>query len=130
MAQTRSFEFSKAYEEIEIADKVYRIDFNDEKTFEYYDAFEHFYKETQRIGEIEKDNLTPEENKQLFLDAKNLIKDLIEMLLGSGTFEPLYKLAGESTEVMIELVNEIADIVNERTNKMKEARKAKYLQKV
>jgi hypothetical protein len=125
----RKFEFAKAYEEVEIAGKVYRVDFSDEKLEQYQRKFKQFYEEAQQFTEKEIEKLSIDEQSELLKKQRQNMKEVTEMMLGEGTFEELFELAGRSTVNYMDLLEFLSEILAEKTEKMKEDKRKKYVKK-
>lgn len=125
----RKFEFGKAYEEIEINGKQYRVDFSDDKLKQYQDMFYKFYQEAQEIEQADIEKMTPEEQKVLLDKQRQNMKTVTETLLGEGTFEELFELAGRSTWNYMRLIEFLAETIEQRFNEIKEERRKKYVKK-
>lgn len=123
----RKFEFKKAYEEIEISGDVYRIDMSDQKIKEYQVEFHEFYKDSRRFEKINVEELEVEEQAKVLDDALAMVKKITESLLGKGTFEELYKKSGKSINNMIDLIDYLADIVEQKLKSNSEKKRNKYL---
>lgn len=126
----RKFEFGKSYEEVEINGKPYQIDFSDDKLKQYQDMFYKFYQEAQEIGQADIEKMTTEEQKALLDKQRQNMKTVTETLLGEGTFEELFELAGRSTWNYTKLIEFLAEIIEERFSELKEERRKKYVKKV
>lgn len=121
----RQFEFDKTYEELEIAGKTYRIYLNDEKILEHQEAFEKYQKKANELSKAKTD--TPTQSKKAYGDMKKITKDMIEQLLGEGTFDELYEKAGGSIFNLTDLIMEIGQkVIGEFAGKLGEKRE-KYL---
>jgi hypothetical protein len=125
----RQFQFTSTVEEIEIAGKVYQLKLDDQSILEYQKAFEIHTKKANELKTVDESNLTSEEQELYFQKAKNLMKDTVEKLFGEGTFEEIYKAAGESTLNMAELFECVTEIMNEVINRKKETKINSYLKK-
>ncbi|WP_199425756.1 hypothetical protein [Thermaerobacillus caldiproteolyticus] len=123
----RKFEFDKAYEEIEINGKAYRVDFSDDKLKQYQDMLSEFYQEAQEIEQADIEKMTPEEQTALLEKQRQNMKTLTETMLGKGTFEELFELAGRSTWNYLKLIEFLAEIIRERFEKFKEEQRKKYV---
>lgn len=123
----KAFEFKKSYEEIEIAGNVYQVDFSDEKIAQYQKSFEHFYKESKRIKAIDVKSLPAEKQEALFTEMQDLVKNVVEELLGNGTYADLYKASGNSLINMLELMQYLGEVIQEKTQQINEGRKKKYI---
>lgn len=123
----KAFEFKKSFEEVEIAGNVYQVDFSDEKIAQYHKSFEHFHKESQRIKAIKAEDLPAEEQRGLFGEMQDLVKNVVEELLGKGSYAELYAASGNSIINMLELVTYLGEVINEKTQKINEGRKKKYI---
>ncbi|UOY92900.1 hypothetical protein MUG87_01780 [Ectobacillus sp. JY-23] len=125
----RKFEFAKAYEEVEIAGKTYRIDFSDDKVEQYQKGFKEFYAEAQKLETLDLEHLTDEEQKHVIDNQKDLVKRFANQLLGEDAFEELYEKAGRSMLNMFDLLAYIADIMKEKTEQSRIEKKSKYVKK-
>jgi hypothetical protein len=125
----RKFEFGKAYEEIEINGKTYRVDFSDDKLKQYQDMFYKFYQEAQEIEQADIEKMTPEEQNALLEKQRQNMKTVTETMLGEGTFDELFELAGRSTWNYMKLIEFLAEIIEERFSEIKEERRKKYVKR-
>jgi hypothetical protein len=125
----KKFEFSKAYEEIEINGESYRIDFSDDKLKQYQDMFYKFYQEAQEIEQADIEKMTSEEQTTLLEKQRQNMKMVTETMLGEGTFDELFGLAGRSTWNYMRLIEFLAEIIEEKFSKTKEERRQKYVKK-
>jgi hypothetical protein len=125
----RKFEFGKAYEEIEINGKPYQIDFSDDKLKQYQDMFYKFYQEAQEIEQANIEKMTPEEQNALLEKQRQNMKTVTETMLGEGTFDELFELAGRSTWNYMKLIEFLAETIEQRFNEIKEERRKKYVKK-
>jgi hypothetical protein len=123
----RKFEFRKTYEEVEIAGKIYRVDFSDDKINEYQKKFFSFQADVEKFTKIDETKLTQEEQWKHFEDVKALAKDVVETLLGEGTFNELYEAAGRSIMNIYDLIWYLADIVKERSARNREEKRKQYV---
>jgi hypothetical protein len=125
----RKFEFGKAYEEIEINEKPYQIDFSDDKLKQYQDMFYKFYQEAQEIEQADIEKMTQEEQTALLDKQRQNMKTVTETMLGEGTFDELFELAGRSTWNYMKLIEFLAETIEQRFNEIKEERRKKYVKK-
>lgn len=123
----RKFEFKKTYEEIEIAGKVYKIEFNDDKIWEYQGKFLSFEADAQEFLNVDETKLTKEEQWEHFEKGKQLARNVIDTLIGEGSFDELYEKSGRSIANMYDLVWYLAGIVNERNARNKEEKRQQYV---
>lgn len=123
----RKFEFKKTFEEVEIAGKVYRIEFSDDKIREYQEKFHSLEADVQELLNVDETKLTKEEREKRFEKVKQLVRNVIDMLLGEGSFDELYEKSGRSIANMYDLVWYLAGIVNERNARNKEEKRQQYV---
>lgn len=123
----RKFEFNKTYEEVEVAGEVFRIEFNDEKIQQYNRGFDKYYVESKKIKEKDLKKMNSEDKEKMFKQMQDLTKDMVEEILGEGTYESLYKASGNSLMNMIELVEYLSEIIGEVSERIRESKKKKYL---
>lgn len=134
MTQAYQFNFEKTYKEIDVSGDIYRVEFNDEALTRYQKAVKGFnqgIKEAQ--GALEKVNIetdSDDEIQKVSDKQKDVVKDVVEVFLGEGTFDGLYEKAGKSVMNLMSLVNYLIDIYSsEMKSKTEDARK-KYLENV
>lgn len=125
----RKFKFGKSYEEVEIAGETYEIRFDDEKIYEYHEAFEDFVKKSNEIEKLNHEEVSTEEVKEAHKDTLEMIEEVLDIILGEGAYEVLYEQSGKSTIEMIELMGFISDVVGESIESIREDRKNKYVKK-
>ncbi len=123
----KAFEFKKSYEEVDLAGNVYRIEFTDEKVLQYNKSFDKFYRESKKLSKIDIKNSSVEEQHDLFYNMQKLVKKVTEQLLGEGTYDTLYEASGNSLMNMIDMVEYLSEIVEEKARHIQEDRKNKYL---
>ncbi|REK58976.1 MAG: hypothetical protein C6P36_02740 [Geobacillus sp.] len=126
----KKFEFGKAYEEIEINGKPYRIDFSDDKLKQYQDMFYKFYQEAEEMKQANIEEMTPAEQNALLEKQHQNMKMVTETILGEGTFDELFELAGRSTWNYMKLIEFLAEIIGQRFDEFKEEQRKKYVKKV
>jgi len=134
MTQAYQFNFEKTYKEIDVSGDIYHVEFNDEALTRYQKAVKRFnqgIKEAQSA--LEKVNIetdSDDEIQKVSDKQKDVVKDVVEVFLGEGTFEGLYEKAGKSVMNLMSLVNYLIDIYSsEMKSKTEDARK-KYLENV
>lgn len=123
----REFQFKKSYEEVKINGDVYQIDMSDVKVAEYQILFSTFHDEAAKLqAESEKD-MTPDEQKAFINKSKELVGKALEALLGENTFDKLYEQSGKSIINVIDLILFLAEMIAEKTEKVKDENIKKYL---
>lgn len=125
----KAFEFNKSYEELEIAGKEYRIDFDDDAILRFTKAFDKFYTETQKIDKVDVTKISAKEQEELLGDIQKLNKGIIEELLGEGSYSVIYDAAGGSTSNVIDVIYYLSEVIGEWDEKLRSKRAEKYLVK-
>ncbi|BBW97224.1 hypothetical protein ACPVTF_04170 [Geobacillus icigianus] len=125
----KKFEFGKSYEEIEINGELYKVDFSDDKLKEYQNMFYRFFKEAQELEKVDIEKLGEAEMDALLDKQRQNMKDVTETMLGEGTFEKLFKLAGHSTWNYMKLIEFLAQTIEERFGEIKEEQRKKYVKR-
>lgn len=123
----RTFEFKKTYEEIDIADKTYKVDISDDKIIGYQESLEKFHKEVNKFKDVKTEDLTNKELKQLYADMRGIMRGVVDELLEDGAYDELYTAAGGSLMNMIDLVEYLGEVIREHQKDKLEQRKNKYL---
>lgn len=125
----RKIEIKKAYEEVEIGTKTYRIDLSDDKVHEYQEFFVKYEKEANELENTDVTELSIEEQNAFREKTKNLTKAMINVILGEDAFEDVYEATGRSSIVMFDVISQLMDIIEERSTDFKEKAKEYYTQK-
>jgi len=123
---TRKFEFQTKTEDIEIAGKTYTLDFSDEKVMEYNREFEQFFLKTQDLQKKDVKDLSAKEQNEMFLEMRKLVKDFVDLMLGDGEFERLYKESGNSLLNMVDMVYFLAEPIKEKAESIRADQLKKY----
>lgn len=110
----RKFEFKKAFEEIEIAGRIYRFKTDDDSLFRYRDQLTEHGKKLTAIGQ--KQGLSEED-----IHKKSLVvfRDFIKTIFDEDCFDSIYEASGRSVFGLTDLVEFIADVVEEKLNERK-----------
>ncbi|ARJ26059.1 hypothetical protein B7492_34065 (plasmid) [Bacillus mycoides] len=126
------FEFEKTYKEVDVAGRVYQVEFNDEALTKYQKAFKRFDKEIKIVtkGIQDYETATDELIEETAQKQKELVKDIVETFLGEGTFEDLYEKAGRSSTNLMGLVHYLNEIYLDETQKKADETRNKYLSNV
>jgi len=126
------FEFEKTYKEVDVAGKLYKIEFNDDAIAKYQKELKTFDKDSKELATLIKDyeKATDEEIDAVMNKQKEMTKHVVETFLGEGTFEELYEKAGKSVTNLMGLVNYLSDLYVEEAKGKTEQAQTKYLQNV
>ncbi|MDA2508277.1 hypothetical protein PDN66_25130 [Bacillus cereus] len=124
-----NFEFEKTYKEVEVAGKVYQVEFNDEAINKYQKSLKNFEKQTKEVQGLIPDyeKATDEEFDNVMNKQKELVKHVVETFLGENTFDELYEKAGKSISNLISLVDYLNNLYIEEAKEKAEKAQAKYL---
>lgn len=123
------FEFEKTYKEVDVAGKVYQVEFNDEAINKYQKSLKSFEKKTKEVQDLipDYDKATDEEIDNVMNKQKELVKHVVETFLGENTFDELYEKAGKSIGNLISLVDYLNNLYIEEAKRKAEQAQAKYL---
>ncbi|PHC14371.1 hypothetical protein [Bacillus toyonensis] len=126
------FEFEKTYKEVDVAGKLYKIEFNDDAIAKYQKELKTFDKDSKELAALITDyeKATDEEIDAVMNKQREMTKHVVETFLGEGTFEELYEKAGKSVTNLMGLVNYLSDLYVEEAKGKTEQAQAKYLQNV
>ena len=112
------FNFDKPYEEIEINEKLYTIDFTDDAILGYQKKFNEFYQKHQELQKKEDADFT---------EAKALVAEVIDAILGANKFDALYLESGKSLYNMLDLVAVLSEMIGDKVEKIRNKNRAKYV---
>lgn len=122
----RQFEFKKTVEEIEIAGEIYTLPIDDKNLLRIQNDFINYGKEIQGLTEVEIAEGDAEALQDNYRQQLEVMQKVIESPFGDGSFEKLYKAAGESLSNMVDLLDYLVELVAERIEQNKKrAEKAK-----
>ncbi|MES1048466.1 hypothetical protein FOA24_02935 [Bacillus thuringiensis] len=126
------FEFEKTYKEVDVAGKLYKIEFNDDAITKYQKELKTFDKDSKELATLITDyeKATDEEIDAVMNKQKEMTKHVVETFLGEDTFEELYEKAGKSVTNLMGLVNYLSDLYVEEAKGKTEQAQSKYLQNV
>ena len=116
----KKFEFKRPVEEIEIAGDIYTIDLSDVSIQTKQKRFETFQEEARKI---------PRDDTEYFDKALKLVEDTIDTIFHPGAFKVIYEKSGKSLYNMTDLVEYLADVINEKAKKQHDERVNIYLKK-
>ncbi|WP_394136853.1 hypothetical protein [Cytobacillus oceanisediminis] len=116
----------KAYEEVDIAGKIYMMDLNDDKLKEYSNAFKEFRKESLNLSEKDYEAMTEKEQEAAEKKNAELMEKLADLLLGKGAFQKVYRDTGKSLMIIADILLQLMDVVNGRLETFKKREKAYY----
>lgn len=129
MSQVFQFNFEKTYKEVDVAGKLFKVEFNDDALNRYQKSLKRFKASTNvlqnSITDYEK--ATDEEIDALTVKQKEITKDVVDTFLGEGAFEELYDIAGRAVANLLGLVHYLQDIYVEESMKTSEKSQSKYL---
>lgn len=123
------FEFEKTYKEVDVAGKLFKIEFNDDALNKYQKALKQFKRGTAELQSMIPDfeAASDKEIDAVTEKQKDLTKQVVETFLGEGTFEELYEIAGRAVANLLSLVHYLNDIYVEESMKTAEKSQSKYL---
>ncbi|WP_163258488.1 hypothetical protein [Bacillus paranthracis] len=123
------FEFEKTYKEVDVAGKLFKVEFNDDALNKYQKALKQFKRGTEELQSMIPDfeAASDKEIDAVTEKQKDLTKQVVETFLGEGTFEELYEIAGRAVANLLSLVHYLNDIYVEESMKTAEKSQSKYL---
>lgn len=123
------FEFEKTYKEVDVAGKLFKVEFNDDALNKYQKALKQFKRGTEELQSMIPDfeAASDKEIDAVTEKQKDLTKQVVETFLGEGTFEELYEIAGRAVANLLSLVHYLNDIYVEESMKTAENSQSKYL---
>ncbi|HHX7185529.1 hypothetical protein PDJ82_25430 [Bacillus cereus group sp. TH43LC] len=123
------FDFEKTYKEVDVAGKLFKVEFNDDALNKYQKALKQFKRGTDELQSMIPDfeAASDKEIDALTEKQKDLTKQVVETFLGEGTFEDLYEIAGRAVANLLNLVHYLNDIYVEESMKTAEKSQSKYL---
>lgn len=119
----------KTYEEVEIVDSVYRMSLSDESMKAYDKVFKKFRKESLKMSERDYSKMTDKEQKAAEKENHAMMFEVVEALLGEGSFDKIYSDTGKSLLVVADIIMQLMGVVDKRLKVFKEKEKAYYLGK-
>ena len=129
MSNVFQFNFEQTHKDVDVAGKVYRVEFNDDALVKYQKEIKRFEEESEELQTLVESykDASDEEIEELMEKQKEVTKHVVETFLGEGTFEELYEKAGRSAKNLLSLVWYLNDLYVEETLKKSEKEQSKYL---
>ncbi|EJR42151.1 hypothetical protein IIK_05654 [Bacillus cereus VD102] len=129
MSNVFQFNFEQTYKDVDVAGKVYRVEFNDDALVKYQKEIKRFKEESEELQTLVENykDASDEEIEELMEKQKVVTKHVVETFLGKDTFEELYEKAGRSAKNLLSLVWYLNDLYVEETLKKSEKEQSKYL---
>ncbi|KAA6457010.1 MULTISPECIES: hypothetical protein [Bacillus cereus group] len=129
MSQVFQFNFEKTYKEVDVAGKLFKVEFNDDALNRYQKSLKRFKASTEELQNAATDyeKATDSEIDALSERQKEITKDVVDTFLGNGAFEELYDIAGRSVANLLSLVHYLNDLYAEETFKKTNESQSKYL---
>jgi hypothetical protein len=129
MSQVFQFNFEKTYKEVDVAGKIFKVEFNDDALNRYQKSLKRFKASTDELQKSISDyeKATDEEIDSLAEKQKEITKDVVDTFLGDGAFEELYDIAGRSVANLLSLVHYLNDLYAEETLKKSSESQSEYL---
>ncbi|AXN58353.1 hypothetical protein HWB81_gp44 [Bacillus phage Wes44] len=131
MSKVVQFNFEKNHDkEIDINGTVYSIPMDDTSKEKYVKATKKFGIAGEEIAKSSASLLDMSDEEISALTAKqcDMMKDLIETILGKGTFKTMYALAGKSALKLMPLAQELLRLVSDLDEETYAQVTNKYLQ--
>ncbi|QIW21332.1 hypothetical protein [Bacillus thuringiensis] len=127
-----TFNFEQTYKEVDVAGKLYRVDFDDAALTKYQKAFKRFDKEIKVVTDsiVNFDAATDEVIEETAEKQKEVVKAIVETFLGEGSFEELYEKAGKSSTNLMSLVHYLNELYIDEEKKKADNARDKYLSNV
>lgn len=129
MSQVFQFNFEKTYKEVDVAGKIYKVEFNDDALNRYQKSIKRFKSATEELQNsiTDYENTTDEDIDTSTEKQKEITKDFIDTFLGEGAFEELYDIAGRAVANLLSLVHYLNDLYVEEQLKKQSESQSKYL---
>ncbi|MED3586531.1 hypothetical protein P4528_24405 [Bacillus thuringiensis] len=129
MSQVFQFNFEKTYKEVDVAGKLFKVEFNDDALNRYQKSLKRFKASTEELQNAATayEKATDAEIDTLSERQKEITKDVVDTFLGNGAFEELYDIAGRSVANLLSLVHYLNDLYAEETLKKTNESQSKYL---
>ncbi|VXB51537.1 conserved hypothetical protein [Exiguobacterium sp. 8H] len=126
----KKFELKKAYEDLQLGEKTYRLDLSDAAMQKYVQIpklLEDFEKNNKKIDAY---SATEEQVSERFNQQQQMMKQLIETCLGEEAYDSLFEECGGShlpllpvfdylSGVILQHMNELGLVENEQLKKLK-----------
>ncbi|UTI41123.1 hypothetical protein [Niallia sp. RD1] len=123
---TIKIQVEKVTEEVEIGSSVYTLDLSDEKIEEKLSFYDKFKNKVDKYEGVDIATVDAETRKEIMDDRKETVKEMLESLLGEGTFESVYNDVGRSIVVMSNVIVQLTDVMKNRIAQINESSKSYY----
>jgi len=129
MSNVIKFNFEQTYKEIEIGDKVYRMDMDDDAQERAAESYKKVKAFTEKYSQEKIDAMDEELLGSIAKDQKVFAVEIVESFLGEGTGEELYTLAGRSSVNLMKLVRQLMAMFEEFAGASYEEEKKQFTKK-
>lgn len=122
-------DIKKNYEEVEIGGKVYRIDLSDDIKKKYLQVDREFTTEMEELQSVDEADLSDEQKLDFDERARQSLKKVVDFLLGDGSYDEIYEVAGRSTWVVLDITLQVSKVVKGHMDEFKNKEAEKFIGK-
>lgn len=116
----------KVTEDVEIGSLSYTLDLSDEKIEEQLAFYDKFKDKTDKYEGVDLATVDAATRKEILVDRKQTVTEMLDVLLGEGEFERVYNEVGRSIVVTSNVIVQLTDIMKNRITQINENSKAYY----
>lgn len=116
----------KVTEDVEIGSLTYTLDLSDENIEVQLDFYDKFKDKTDKYEGVDLATVDSATRKEILEDRKQTVKEMLEVLLGEGSFDQVYSEVGRSVVVTSNVIVQLTDVMKNRITQINENSKAYY----
>lgn len=129
MSNVIKFNFEQTYKEIEIGDKLYRMDMDDAAQERAARAYKKVVAFTEKYSQDKVEAMDEETLDSIVKEQKQFAIEAVDSFLGEGSGEELYELAGRSSVNLMKLVRQLMAMFEEFAGASYEEEKKQFTKK-
>ncbi|MEM5012064.1 hypothetical protein WKH57_15190 [Niallia taxi] len=116
----------KVTQDVEIGSLTYTLDLSDENIEVQLAFYDKFKDKTDKYEGVDLATVDSATRKEILEDRKQTVKEMLEVLLGEGSFDQVYSEVGRSIVVTSNVIVQLTDVMKERITQINENSKAYY----
>ncbi|MFC4075220.1 hypothetical protein [Salinithrix halophila] len=116
-------------QEFEIGGKVYKLDYSDDKLKQYHAASNKFINDYDEALKMDVEKMSEKEQKAAEEKYTQSVKDTVDLLFGSGSFDMIYEDCGRSMFNVGKVLEAVYSFIGDKLGVEKTQKKKKYTRK-
>lgn len=120
MAKQHVYDLNQVFDTIQLGDEEFRINMSDASIRDFRGKIYEYGIKFEEIQKIDAEKATPEEADALLDQSRELLREVIDGILGAGSFKKIYKTLGESVSNAADFTVYLFDLIETKYKEQKE----------